>query len=243
MKTPYRICRKCHHREACTVPCAFADAYINQDGKVYERTGTNDTLIMVSPSRQVNQTSLYQISGNQDDGTKTIEALFSTLNETPFEHFTPDHTTTKIFIHRFFQGWKFKDIAARLELNSEGEARKIYARACERIEKALMILDERQKVNHQAIKALATSKADQLPQRQKYYILFTLFRLTTPEIAAMFKVSKGTVKTAIQTVSKQIRANDLLFTDIAHPEQWTAKVKVKRDKALATGRTKKEITA
>ena len=59
------------------------------------------------------------------------------------------------------------------------------------------------------------------------------------EIAEMFNISTDTVKTAIQKVSKQIRAGELIFTDIAHPEQWEIKMKAKRDKALATGRTRR----
>jgi predicted DNA-binding protein YlxM (UPF0122 family) len=228
------MCTKCKKRNACTGLCAFAERYINQDGAVYE-VETNDIIMLAHDGLTRNGTSLFQTSLEAEDSDHGIEALFSTDNETPFAHFNPEHTNTKIFIHRFFKGWKFSDIGSKFEI-TEGMARKIYDRACQRLKDGVNIIDERKKINHNAIRALERSTAIQLPQRQKYYILFTIFKCTTPEIADMFKISKDTVKQGIKVVSDQLKSGELNFTDIAYPEQWEAKKRLDARRQLKQNR-------
>ena len=230
------MCTKCKKRKACKGLCAFAERYINQDGTVHE-VERNDIIMLAHDSFTRNSTALFQTSLEGEDGNQGIEALFSTDNETPFAHFNPEHTGTKVFIHRFFKGWKFVDIGSKFDI-TEVMARKIYDRACERLKDGINIIDERKKINHQAIQALERSSVIQLPQRQKYYILFTIFKCTTPEIAEMFSVSKDTVKTGIKIVSDQLKAGELNFSDIAFPEQWEAKKRLDAKRQLKRNREK-----
>ncbi len=212
------MCTRCKKRKTCKSLCAFAEKYVQQDGDVWEKKNENSIQVF-SGNRIINQTSLHR-AALEENMDKDVESIFGTDNESAFSSFQATNKGTQIFIHRFFKGWQFKDIAEKFDI-SETNAKSTYHLALQRFQDGLDVLDERKKLNNSAVYALQNSATfAQLSNNIKFYLLYVLFGLTGEEIADITGEGKIKVNKGVQYIAGKLKTGNYSLKDLSIPGHW-----------------------
>ena len=148
---------------------------------------------------------------NQDMQNNFLESQFSTEGENPFSSFKPHHKKTAVFIHRFFYGWSFDDIAEKFGFKDKDAARSIYFGQARKLRMGLNLIDDRKKHQANAATAMKNSPVmQQLNNAQKDYLLYTVFQLTIDEIVKLTGRNKDTIRSGIYRVKKILKLENFL---------------------------------
>ena len=221
------MCGKCKKRNTCSSLCAFAEKYTSQDGQVFEQE-SEDSIMVASKWNETPVSTMKSnaMFDNQDMQNNFLESQFSTEGENPFSSFKPHHKKTAVFIHRFFYGWSFDDIAEKFGFKDKDAARSIYFGQARKLRMGLNLIDDRKKHQANAATAMKNSPVmQQLNNAQKDYLLYTVFQLTIDEIVKLTGRNKDTIRSGIYRVKKNIEIGKFSFEDLAVPGQWEQKTK------------------
>ncbi len=220
------MCRECQKKSNCKTLCKDAQAYVNQDGQIYELRDENK--IVLFP--RWNEVQSSRANAGPDD---TAEYQDSYLENTiaddpennPFSSFKPNHIQTQIFMHRFFQKWSFRDIAIKFD-QTEEYVKTAYFQGIKRMVTGLEILDHQRLTKQNAITSLKNAEpVKMLNPAQKDFLLYTLFELPIRDIAEMTARKIDTVRSGIFRVMNYLKSGDYTFSDLATPGQWDRKTK------------------
>lgn len=163
------VCKKCKKRKTCKAPCRPVELYLAEDNlTVFTKDQGDNTTVLYPRSWEAHRTSLstgYDKTGGPRLSSKEVQA-FSTENENPFRHYTPNHKQTSVFIKRFFGHWSYEDIAQSHDITPHA-AIKLYHAASKRLLVVIVEMDTVKKMTPEERKKAGVAKSKRYLEKNR----------------------------------------------------------------------------
>lgn len=199
-------------------------------------------------AREINETTLFNPDPHGKSGhliplaQSDKDLLFSTESESPFLGQGPATTSkmTGIFIDRFFNRMKFKDLAVRYDLADHTIAGKIYREAVKRLHRILEALERERNVHYnlRPVKVKIDELAERLSKNQKFYLLYQLFDLTPHDIARLEggNIRPSRISEMILRVSDKLRCGEIRLFQVSPEETHVSRERLDLERSKAQKR-------
>jgi len=167
------VCKKCKKRKSCKAPCRPVELYLAEDNlTAFQKNAIGkhgeEIRIAMPRSRELQRSSLsigHDSRGDPRLSSKEAQA-FSTENENPFRHYTPNHKQTSVFIKRFFGQWSYEDIAQVHDITPHA-AMKLYHAASKRLLAVIVEMDTVKKMTEEERKKARVSSSKRYHEKNR----------------------------------------------------------------------------